>query len=366
MNRASGARDPKRIVEQGYDRVAPAYSRLEGKAAWPRMRWLGKLLDRLAPGSAVLDLGCGSGDPADIEIAKAHQITGVDISQAQIDFARRNVLAGNFLHADAGEVQFPAASFDAVVSFYSLEHIPRQEHETLLHRIYGWLRPGGFLLLSMEAGDIEEIVADWLGVPMFMSCFDPDTMKRLVVGAGFELVETAIETQVEQGHDVPYLWLLACKTPGSVPGSLSVSIKDLPPVHVAYIEYRPGAEQDDMHAEIAECFRRVRAWLTERGHDPMTLTIGAINMADGRLSSYECCIQVPDEVQGGSGTVAVKDLPGGRYAVVSIEKDPRIIGESIGRFYQEVVPQNNLKIDNLRPTYEVYYERTMEYCVPIL
>jgi ubiquinone/menaquinone biosynthesis C-methylase UbiE len=214
MNQASGAYDPKRLVEQGYDRVAHAYARLEGEAEWPRLRWLGKLLDRLEPGSSVLDLGCGSGDPADVEIAKAHTVTGVDISQTQIDLARHNVPAGHFLHGDAGSVQFPAASFDAVVSFYSLEHIPRREHEALLRRIYDWLRPGGFLLISMEAGDIEEIVAEWLGVPMFMSCFDPDTMKRLVAGAGFELVETAIESQVEQGHDVPYLWLLARKPSG--------------------------------------------------------------------------------------------------------------------------------------------------------
>jgi ubiquinone/menaquinone biosynthesis C-methylase UbiE len=214
MNQASGAYDPKRLVEQGYDRVAHAYARLEGEAEWPRLRWLGKLLDRLEPGSSVLDLGCGSGDPADIEIAKAHTVTGVDISQTQIDLARHNVPAGHFLHGDAGSVQFPAASFDAVVSFYSLEHIPRREHEALLRRIYDWLKPGGFLLFSMEADDVEELVGEWLGVPMFMSCFDPDTMKRLVAGAGFELVETAIESQVEQGHDVPYLWLLARKPSG--------------------------------------------------------------------------------------------------------------------------------------------------------
>jgi len=75
MNRVSAARDPKRIVEQGYDRIAHDYARLEGEAPWPRLRWLGKVLDRLEPGSSVLDLGCGSGDPAGIEVAKQHHIT---------------------------------------------------------------------------------------------------------------------------------------------------------------------------------------------------------------------------------------------------------------------------------------------------
>jgi cyclopropane fatty-acyl-phospholipid synthase-like methyltransferase len=213
MDEPSPLHTPKHLVEQGYDLVAHDYARLEGEVPWPRLRWLGKLLDRLEPGSSVLDLGCGSGDPADVEVARQHQITGVDISQTQIDLARQNVPAGYFLHGDAASVQFPVASFDAVISFYTLEHIPRQEHETLLRRIHDWLRPGGFFLLSTEAGDVEQLVSEWLGVPMFMSSLDPDTLKRLVVSAGFDLLETATESQVEQGHDVPYLWLLARRQP---------------------------------------------------------------------------------------------------------------------------------------------------------
>lgn len=148
---------------------------------------------------------------------------------------------------------------------------------------------------------------------------------------------------------------------------LSVSIRDLPVIRVAYIEYKPDAEQGDMHAQIGDCFRRVQAWVRERGHDPLSrLTVGAIKMAGGQLSSYECCVQVPEQVQDGSGEVSVQDLVGGRYAVVTIEKDPRIIGDSIGRFYQEYAPQNHIEIDGSRPTYEVYYESTMEYCVPIV
>ncbi len=81
--------DPKKLVEQGYDQVAEKYANLERAGEWPRMRWLQKILDRLEPGSRVLDLGCGSGDPADIAVAKQHQITGVDISGAQIERARK-------------------------------------------------------------------------------------------------------------------------------------------------------------------------------------------------------------------------------------------------------------------------------------
>jgi DNA gyrase inhibitor GyrI len=148
--------------------------------------------------------------------------------------------------------------------------------------------------------------------------------------------------------------------------SLSVSIRELRPVHVAYLECKVNAEEGNMHSRIGECFERVQAWVAEHGCSPRTLTVGVINAVDGHLSSYECCIQVPEQVQSGSEDIGIQELPGGRYAVVSIEKDPRIIGDSIARFHQEYVPQNQLEIDGMRPTYEIYYEKTMEYCVPIL
>jgi DNA gyrase inhibitor GyrI len=149
--------------------------------------------------------------------------------------------------------------------------------------------------------------------------------------------------------------------------SLSVSIKKLPSIHVAYIEYKVNTGQGNMHDEIGGCFRRVQAWLREGGYDPLPpLTLGVINMVNGQLVSYDCCVQAPEEMQSGSKGVNIKDLVGGQYAVLRIRKDPTIIGNSIGRFYQEFVPQNHINIDGTRSTYEIYYESTMEYCVPIL
>ena len=91
----SEADDLKQIVERGYDRVAKEYSGLE-EEEWPRMRWLKKALGEIQPGSSILDLGCGSGDPADIEIAKNHKVAGIDISETQISLARQNVSSGTF------------------------------------------------------------------------------------------------------------------------------------------------------------------------------------------------------------------------------------------------------------------------------
>ncbi len=207
---------PKRVVEKGYDRMAEEYGRLEEGTVWPRMRWLSKLLDRLEPGSSVLDLGCGSGDPADIEISKGHHVTGVDISQRQIALARRNVPAGNFIHGDIGSVEFTPGTFGAVTVLYALSHIPRLEHGATLRRIHEWLQQGGLLLITADAGIEGEVTGQWLGVPMFFSSQGPEATRRLIEETGFELLETAVETQRELGRDVPFLWVLAKKGSGGV------------------------------------------------------------------------------------------------------------------------------------------------------
>ena len=201
--------DSRGTVEQGYDQVAHRYARLERESEWPRMRWLGKALTRLPPGCEILDLGCGSGNPADIKIARHHHVTGADVSKTQIELAARNVPEGRFIQGDVRSISFPASSFDAVVSFYALEHIPRREHLTTLRRIHGWLKPRGLLLIALEAADYEDVTANWLGVPMFFSCFDPETTRQLAGEAGFDVIETAVEDQLEGGRSVPYLWLLA-------------------------------------------------------------------------------------------------------------------------------------------------------------
>jgi SAM-dependent methyltransferase len=203
--------DAKRIVEDGYDRVALRYANLEGEETWPRMRWVRRVLAELPDGASVLDLGCGAGVPVGPEVVKRHHFTGVDISGAQVELARGNVPEAEFIHADLA-AEFPGASFGAVFSFYAIDHVPREEHAALFQAMRRWLKPGGVLLISVEAGDEPSATGKWLGAPMYFSHFDEETTIRLVEAAGFTILETSVEEQLERDHMVPYLWLLARRT----------------------------------------------------------------------------------------------------------------------------------------------------------
>ena len=91
----------------------------------------------------MLDLGCGGARHTARALAAGHRYTGIDISAAQLELARRRLPRATFLQADAVELELEPASFDAVVSLFMFGHVPREEQEPLLRKIATWLRRTG-------------------------------------------------------------------------------------------------------------------------------------------------------------------------------------------------------------------------------
>ena len=200
----------KAIVALGYDALGGAYlSWASGFADPPRDRMLNEFSTRMAPGARVLDLGCGPGLPSTQALASRFDVTGVEISEAQLEAARRNVPAASFVHGDMTQVDFPPESFDGVTAFYAISHVPRDEHGPLFERIARWLVPGGLFLATLGSGDNPDWTGEWLGQPMFFSSHDADANRRLLSAAHFDLlIDEIIETPEPKGP-VPFLWVLA-------------------------------------------------------------------------------------------------------------------------------------------------------------
>jgi SAM-dependent methyltransferase len=203
--------DPRKlIVRAGYDAIADRYLewglRVEGD---PRERMLGELVARLPRGGRVLDLGCGAGVPSTARLAEQFEVVGVDGSESQVVRARANVLGATFLRADVSELEWPAASFDGVTAFYSVSHVPHEQHAELFGRIAGWLVPGGLFLASLGVEDSPDVIEPWLGAPMFFSSYSADENRRLLRAAGFDLLVDEVVTMREPEGDAAFLWVLA-------------------------------------------------------------------------------------------------------------------------------------------------------------
>lgn len=114
----------------------------------------GRLIDqaRIAPGHAVLDVGCGTGTLA--ILAKKRQpsarVTGLDGDPAVLAIARRKVTRSGVdveLREDLASATpvFAPGSFDRVVSSLVLHHLTTDEKREALQATRRWLRPDGEL-----------------------------------------------------------------------------------------------------------------------------------------------------------------------------------------------------------------------------
>lgn len=196
------------IVADGYDRIALRY-RDWSSGAPIRLRYLDLLLSLLPAGSDVLDLGCGAGEPVTRRLAEQHRVVGVDVSRRQLELASEAAPSAVFLLGDLSEIAFPNRSFDAVVAFYALTHVPRMRHADVLGRIVQWLRPGGLVLISMGTRDDPgAIQADWLGASMYFSSFDAATNRALVRRAGIRIVSDEIVDEDERDPGARFLWVV--------------------------------------------------------------------------------------------------------------------------------------------------------------
>jgi SAM-dependent methyltransferase len=209
----SGA--PKRVVEEGYDHMAESYLGSKDPEDPTTLATLEELARGLPSGAAVLDLGCGAGVPVTRWLADhGFAVTGVDFSARQLELARRLVPAASFVKADMMDLDLPPESFDAVVAFYSIIHLPRTEQPALLEGIRRWLKPGGAFLATWALGAWEGEVSDWegWGAAMRWSHYDEQTNLRILREASFEVASAEARTGNGTGeNEETWLWVLARK-----------------------------------------------------------------------------------------------------------------------------------------------------------
>jgi len=105
------------------------------RAASPIRRFVhrsqyGIFADLVPAGSTVLDAGCGEGILSVMLAAKGCTVTGVDLSEPNIEAAKKYAAEEGasdrttFMVGDIEHMSFPDKSFDYVVSSHVLEHVP--------------------------------------------------------------------------------------------------------------------------------------------------------------------------------------------------------------------------------------------------
>jgi SAM-dependent methyltransferase len=228
---------------------------------------------RWAAGKRVLDVACGEGYGSAVLARNATRVTGVDLSEGAIAHARSAYADRpnlDFVAASCTALPLPAATFDTVVSFETLEHIEAQE--AFLDQVARVLAPGGVLVLScpnkVEYSDkrdyknefhVKELYREelarlvarhfpevtWYGQrPTFYSVIGPESP----AGAG-ELFEAAKDDAANASHalSAPLYYIL-------VAGRTRAAVDAVPPAVSVF------ADRDDfLYRDYAKVIRELRS-----------------------------------------------------------------------------------------------------------
>jgi len=184
--------EPKELVKAGYDAIANVYASKRHENL-PEMRFLPEFSDYIPLNGKVLDLGCGSGIPFSKYLSKRFEVTGIDISPNQIKLAKINVPQGRFYCGDMTSLKFPDNSFNGMLAFYSIIHVPRKEHYSLFCDMVRILKRNGVALINLHStDDPESINNDFFGTSMFWSGYDWKINEVLLQEAGFTILWSKI------------------------------------------------------------------------------------------------------------------------------------------------------------------------------
>ncbi|HKV27562.1 MAG TPA: methyltransferase domain-containing protein [Candidatus Acidoferrales bacterium] len=157
-----------------------------------------RLLKLIAPSGneRALDVACGPGTLARIFAKHVRWIAGLDLTPAMLERARKDAIANhlnNFrpLRGNALGMPFRDATFDIVITSYSIHHLP--DPVVAIQEIARILKPGGkFGLLDMVVSEDASRAAacnhiEWVRDPSHTRALPLSGFERLLTSSGFDV-----------------------------------------------------------------------------------------------------------------------------------------------------------------------------------
>jgi len=143
-------------LQEEDDRVVAApnifrHSRDNSRARYAAAR---AVLDaaELAPGSRLLDIGCGVAPHA--ELLRDFAYVGADLGRARLRRSRATHPWARYAVQDITQLGWREGAFDAVLCMEVIEHVTPARRQALVRELFRVLRPAGLLVLSTPDGRI--------------------------------------------------------------------------------------------------------------------------------------------------------------------------------------------------------------------
>lgn len=165
-----------------------------------RYTFAADILKKTSP-QTVLDLACGIGYGSSIlHQALNVKVTGIDIDQGSIDYARKYYADGDveFICQNAQNLMMESESFDAIVSFETIEHVTFDQE--LISTFYTLLKPQGVFICSTPNEDVQPFNLN--DFPYHIKHYKNSELIDILKKSGFNNIELFAQTDPVNGEVV--------------------------------------------------------------------------------------------------------------------------------------------------------------------
>ncbi|WEO70096.1 class I SAM-dependent DNA methyltransferase [Rhizobium rhizogenes] len=179
-----------RIIDL-YSRHADAWTSARGTVLRERA-WIERFADTLRPGEAVLDIGCGSGEPiARFLAGRGHPITGVDGSPEMIALFRAHLPGEAAETVDMRSLKMNRR-YGGLVAWDSFFHLTPHDQRMMFPIFRDHTEPGASLLFTSGPAS-GEALGTLGGEPLYHASLDPNEYRLLLSENDFEVVAHVVE-----------------------------------------------------------------------------------------------------------------------------------------------------------------------------
>lgn len=184
-----------------YERHAANWAADRAAAAWNDRGWHQRFVAALAPGSTVLDLGCGSGSPiARHLVANGLRVTGVDTSPTLISYCRREMPDQDWIVADMRTLAL-GRRFAGLLAWDSFFHLAPDDQRLMFRVFRAHAAPGAILMFNTGPA-FGEAIGNYRGDPLYHASLDCAEYRQWLTAIGFEVVDHVIEDPSAGGRTV--------------------------------------------------------------------------------------------------------------------------------------------------------------------
>lgn len=186
-----------------YEVQAELWSKVRASHITLEKVWLDALIANVAPGSHILDIGCGNGVPiAAYFIQQGLQVTGIDSSQSMINSCRSQFPDQQWYCADMRSLALEQ-QFSAVVAWDSFFHLTRDAQRRMFPRFAQQALPGARLLFN-SGPENGEAIGCFADKELYHASLAADEYRHLLQQSGFEVIRHQAEDAQAGGRT---LWL---------------------------------------------------------------------------------------------------------------------------------------------------------------